>query len=311
MGFVSTDLVYGLKSGVQTGFMKEFAAWEGVWPAIATKVNSTKLSEDYSWLNAPPMMREMTDERLPKALVEQGFTLTNKDYESSLEVSMNVIADDQYGQVSVRVRDWARRSAQFLDKMAVQTLAAGNAATYGLCYDGQYFFDTDHIDPRSEYQTNQSNYASGGGSALSDTTIKTGITAMLNFKDDRGEPYPSNPDTLIVGPALEWTARELLETKKVGGTTSLPGTNVLTGRLKVIVSPYITSATAWFLLNTSGVMKPIIYQHREGPTITSYTPDGDRETRESFFRRRLYFGCFIRGAWGYGDWRTAYMSAGA
>ena len=87
----------------------------------------------------------------------------------------------------------------------------------------------------------------------------------------------------------------------------LPGDkNVMQGRLQLVVSHWLTDTNRWYVLDTTGVVKPLIWQLRDGPNLTHYIPKGQDETRESFMRKRLYFGADLRGEVAFADWRFAY-----
>lgn len=65
-----------------------------------------------------------------------------------------------------------------------------------------------------------------------------------------------------------------------------------------------TNAT-WYLLDTSRVLKPIIYQNRKNPELTAMTKLDD----ESVFMRNVYrWGAYKRGNSGYGFWQMAHAS---
>lgn len=65
------------------------------------------------------------------------------------------------------------------------------------------------------------------------------------------------------------------------------------------------SGDAWFLLDTSRVLKPLIYQERRKPEFTAMTKKDD----ESVFMSRLYrYGVDLRANGGYGFWQMGYGS---
>ena len=74
------------------------------FPLLCLEVPSDSDSEDYGWIGQNPALSEWIDERKPQGLLDYGFRLKNKDYESSISVNRNTIADDKLGQVTIRVR---------------------------------------------------------------------------------------------------------------------------------------------------------------------------------------------------------------
>ena len=62
------------------------------------------------------------------------------------------------------------------------------------------------------------------------------------------------------------------------------------------------SGTPWFLLDTSGVVKPIIFQERQKPQfVHKDRPEDDN----SFFNKEFVYGSESRCAVGYGFWQMA------
>jgi phage major head subunit gpT-like protein len=286
-----------LTPGLRTLFFEALAERkDDAYLQIATVIPSDKDQETYPWLGQSPAVREWVDERIPKSMAEQKYTIINKTWENSIEVQRTAIEDDQYGQIKIRVQQLAEKFAMHMNKTVFNLLRDG--AT-GLCYDGQYFFDTDHSDEGSASQDNHDT------TALSAASLKAAIAAMKGWVDPQGEYLGINPDTLVVGPDLEWTARELLESAVVVTTTSSPYKNVLQGQLKLIVTPHcqkVGSTDNWFVLDTSGVVKPIILQMRTPVEFQALEAD----SANGFYRDTYAYGGRARYAAGYGLWQKAY-----
>lgn len=128
-------------------------------------------------------------------------------------------------------------------------------------------------------------------------------TAMGSFKDDEGRPLNVTPNGLMVGVALRDVANTLytadrLEDGKV---------NLYKGLFKPIVSPRITSPTAWFLLDTTKPVKPFIYQERKSPVFVQQT---DPQADDVFNKKKFKFGTEARAASGYGFWQMIFGSTG-
>ena len=71
--------------------------------------------------------------------------------------------------------------------------------------------------------------------------------------------------------------------------------------------PELSSDTAWFLLDTTKAIKPIIFQEREKPTFVSLTDDANSNV---FINRTFLYGVETRCNTGYGFWQMAYGSTG-
>lgn len=132
---------------------------------------------------------------------------------------------------------------------------------------------------------------------------------MRRFKSDDGELAGINPTHLMVPSILEWKAKEILDPAFVGVTTD-PSKAVMKGLLKVIVNPYLTGAdtdAAYYVMDLSGAVKPIIYQNRKDLEFTALD---DPTSPEYFHRKKIFYGVDARFAFGYGDWRMMFKAKG-
>lgn len=108
---------------------------------IAMRVPSTGRSVDYKWLGTFPNMREWLGDRVIKDLSGFHYELLNKSYESTIEVDRDDIMDDQIGVYIPMIQGLAQAAKIHPDILAFALLKAGFSTK---CFDGQYFFDTDH-----------------------------------------------------------------------------------------------------------------------------------------------------------------------
>lgn len=313
MPLTRSDIPTLLTPGLKTLFFEALAERkDDAYLQIATVVDSDKDQETYPWLGRSPAVREWVDERIPKSLTEQKYTIVNKKWENSIEVDRTAIEDDQYGQIKIRVQQLAEKFALHMNKTVFNLLRDGGATGGGLCYDGQYFFDSDHSDEGSASQNN-SGTASGaiGTVALTALTLQAAITSMQGLSDPQGEYLDIVPDTLVVPPKLEFTAREILESdfgySAAMGSASTWTSNTMKGRLKLIVTPHCATTartSSWFVLDTSGVVKPIILQMRAPVEFQALEAD----SANGFYRDVYAYGGRARYAGGYGVWQKAYGS---
>lgn len=302
MGVTRGDIPYALTSGVRALFMQEMTEVPGLWPMFATAINSTKDKETYGWLNQISMPRLFEDERTPRGLTEQAFEVVNLKWENTLEISRDAFDDDQTGGLNIRVRDLARRAVQHIDKTVCEALEDGDENT---CYDGQYFFDTDHVDVGAEYTTDQSNKLS---LEFSEPNLETAINTMCGFKDDRGIPAGMNPTVIFSGPNLRFPILKVLKATNLAGGMDNDYNAVRDMNLTYVMMPWMRDTSRWGLLDTSGVVKPMLMQMRDGPEFSSLMPQNGMETYESFMRDRYLWGTRFRGAVVYGNWRMALAS---
>jgi phage major head subunit gpT-like protein len=287
-----------LEKGLRAELMAAYQAAEAFGPRVAMRIPSTAAQETYGWLGTPPAMREWTDERVPRGLLDHTFTIVNKDWEASLSISRNALEDDQTGQLALRVRDLGERAKRHPDELISSLLAAGET---GLCYDGSAFFSAGHSEGSSGTQSNSLTHdvatPSDPTAAEFAAAFRKARKAMRDFKDDRGSPFnPSLPGLVCMVPtSMESAAEETLRAAVVGGTT-----NPLAGAADLMVNPLLSAADRFYLLLTGRQTKPLIFQERRGVTAA-----GLRDGEDAFFRKHLHFGVDARYNVGYGLWQYA------
>ena len=184
---------------------------------IANMFNSDQSGETYAFLGQSPAMREWIGGRSAKGFSSNGLTILNKHYEATIEVQKKDLRRDKTGQIVARVQEFADRSITHWASL-LSTLLLNGAST--VCYDGQYYFDTDHSEGSSGSQSNSISVdisalpAAVHGAVTAPSveemqqSILAGIAQILSFKDDRGEPMNENATafTVIVPVGLYLTA---------------------------------------------------------------------------------------------------------
>lgn len=174
---------------------------------VSNAFGSDQASEAYNWIGQTPAMREWIGGRQPKGFTGQGVTIVNKHYESTLEIKRKDARRDKTGQIRARLGEWADRGTTHWASLVSALIVAGAAAT---CYDGQYFFDTDHVEGQSGAQSNKISVdistlpAAVHGAVAAPSveemqqSILAGIVQILSFVDDRGEPMNENAQEFVV-----------------------------------------------------------------------------------------------------------------
>jgi len=213
-----------LRTGFQTVFNGAFNGVEPKWSRVAMEVRSTTAKEVYPWLGAMPRMREWLGDRVIQNLKAHDFTIKNRSFELTVGVDRDDIEDDNTGMYAPMMAEMGRAAATHPDELMFALMTAGFET---VCYDGQYFFDTDHPVIQADGTTASVSNDGGGSSA------------------------------------------------------------------------------AWFLLDTSRMIKPFILQKRRAAEFTAL----DKPDDEGVFNRKEYvYG--VDGRWnaGYGLWQLAYGS---
>jgi len=298
MAVINTGL---LTKGLRSEFFNRFNNTTTYYQDLATRIPSTSDSETYRWLGTVPKMREWGTGRLAKGLRTESYSVENLKYEATIEVDRDEIADDQTGQIRVRVAELAQRAATHKDYLIAQLLINGETSGYN-SYDGVSFFNDAHVSGASGAQDNLLDYDAASPDAPTveefKGALKQAIAQMLSFKDDQGEPMLINASGLVcvVPPTMYFTALEALNATVVNNTS-----NVLEGAARVISLPWLTDASKWYLLKTDGVVRPFIFQDREPIEFGALAENSE----EGFKREKYLFGVRARYRMTYGYWQYA------
>ena len=131
----------GIYQSFSTVFNQAFDQAPSQYPLVAMEAPSSGRSVDYKWLGDFPTMKEWVGERQIKDLGAFHYEITNKPFESTIEVDRDDIDDDQIGVYTPMIQGLAQAAKSHPDILVWALLKAGFATP---CFDGQYFFDSDH-----------------------------------------------------------------------------------------------------------------------------------------------------------------------
>lgn len=130
-----------LFTGYKQIFQEAFEGTPSQWSEVAMEVPSSTSQEVYPWLGASTQFREWVGDRVIQNLKTHDFSIKNKSWESTIAVNRDQIEDDQFGVYRPMIGQMGQDARRHPDLLVFAALKAGDAQ---LCYDGQYFFDTDH-----------------------------------------------------------------------------------------------------------------------------------------------------------------------
>jgi len=150
---------------------------------IAMRVPSTTRTQEYGWLGQMPRVREWIGERVIQGLNTYGYSIRNRPFELTIGVDREDIEDDNIGIYTPLFTEMGRATATFPDELVWPLLSAGFVTA---CYDGQYFFDTDHpvLDANGQI-VSVSNFGGGSGPAWYLLDQSRGYKPMI-WQDRKG-----------------------------------------------------------------------------------------------------------------------------
>lgn len=253
--------------------------------AISNYFRSDQESETYAWLGQVPVMREWAGSRQAKGFTTNGLTIENKHYEATLEIDVADMRRDKTGQINVRIEELADRTNSHWAKLLSKLIMNGEST---VCYDGQYFFDTDHEEGKSGKQSNKIVYnAEKGETRLNEDLFRRaflkGIETILSMKDDQGEPMNENATKFVVMvPTNMWhIAKSAVAVPLAvgGGTNPLKVLDDLD--IMVVQNPRLNSWNNKIVVfRCDGSIKPFIRQEETEVQIQAIAEGSELEFKE-------------------------------
>lgn len=239
-------------------------------------------------------MPEIPYETIPAGLER---TYVHKEFAKGFTVERKFIDDEQYNVIEKMPKDLARAGRY---KVETDGASLFNNAFTNTGYDGKPLISAEHPLLNTTAETVHgtgkcSNLVTG---ALSDTTLKTALQLGRKQVDEAGKLIQFQFDTLIVPPALEYLAYELINSsQKVN--TDYNDVNSLKGRLKIVVLDFLTSDTAWFITDS---------KRHQLNWFWRVKPEFKRE--EDFDTLVHKYRGYMRYSYGYSDYRGIIGSTG-
>ncbi len=167
---ITSQRLKTLFTGFQAAFNEGFTGAPSQFEKIAMKTVSGTTEEKYGWIGRFPSIREWVGDRIVDGLSTHDFTIVNRDFESTIGVQRNDIEDDRIGMYAPIFRHFGSTVKEHPDHLVFELLARGFEEK---CYDGQFFFDTDHpVHDKDGAIQSVSNIQAGAGEPwyLIDTT---------------------------------------------------------------------------------------------------------------------------------------------
>ena len=289
---VDAATLKALSKSLSKVFIKGLDSVSGDWSKVATKIKSNALVQSYAWLGDTPKMREWIGDRVIKDLKAHGYTISKKDFESTIEVDRDDIEYDNIGAVKIRIKAMGVEAKTHYDELLFALVEANDT-----CYDGKKFFATDH--PIGGVA-----FSNLGTAALTQNSYLAGKAEMAGVVSDAGRPLRIKPTLLMVPPELEVAAKNILLKERLDNGQS----NITYKDVELFVNPYLTDAKAWYLFDTSKVIPALIIQENKPIKFTAMDSTTDENV---FMRKKFRYGTDSQDNAGYGLWQLAYKSTGA
>jgi len=290
-------------AGASAAFIASFRMYEqnDLFAEIGTIERTQKGEARIPVLWYPPRMREWVGERLIGSLDGGMHIIPTRTYEATVAVPRTAVEDDQYGAIERAARGLASEFFRFVHQSYIDILANGAALT---TFDGQPLL-TNNPATRGPNNVNLVQQP------LSLENLSAGIQAMGLYTEPDGRPLGMRPTHLLVGPANEFRAKNIVQSQQLiiaGSTDRVQGmANPWAGSLTVLVSSYITDGDWYLIAAGANEYRPAIMVERADVPVefaAHTSPD-----HESVFRRDSYeYGTRARVGFGAGAWYAVYAS---
>ena len=226
----------------------------------------------------------------------QGYdtTYSHVKYTKGFKITREMYDDDLYGIMSKRPAALGRSMRRTAENQAAAVFNNAFSTSY-LGADAKPLASTTH--PRPDGGSSQSN-ASSTGITLSETNLETGRLAMRNQKDDKGMKIDVNASDILVPIELEKTAHLIIDSTLRQGTADNDA-NFYKGKFNIIPWIYLSSTTAWFLLDKS--TNELNWFWRKKPEFKN---DDLFDTDVAVYKSAM------RLSRGWSDWRGVWASKG-
>jgi hypothetical protein len=311
----TSDFPYLFGDILDRQVLASYRAVDPVWKAFVkmSTVKDFKVSRRFAITGGDQYLAEVAEkgEYLASERTEAYYDLSVKKYGRQFDISWESLINDDLGALKDTPERFARAAVR-TEHRIVTGLYADNAALYVLA------------GPQANRVT----------TALTIGSLETGLQAMAGFRDANGEPIMNRAKFLVVPPALEMTARQILTsaTKMWLATTNVPATavpyptnNVVSQMgLTLVIDPYLpvidttgSGNTGWYLFADPADIAALEVAHllgHEVPEICMKASDkvsvgggavgpmdGDFATDNVFYRVRDVFGGTTL------DYRATYM----
>lgn len=283
------------------------AAW---FNELANKVTSDKDSEVYTWLGGAPRMTPWKGGRKPATLGQNEFRVPNLEFEASLEIPTRWLSRDHTGQIRMKVGEMGESAADHKFELISATI---NSAPSTVCYDGQYFFDTDHEEGESGSQSNIKSVdittVTAPTAAEMETAILSTIEMLYGLKDDRGRitnGSAKNFAVMVPLPFMRALAAALkAEVILEGGqarSANMSAVGSLMGiTIEGIVNPRLTWTDKFAVFRKDAAVKPFVWQVEEEPVTSVLAEGSDEEVKN----KRWLFAIDASYNTGLNQWRGA------
>lgn len=288
MPMVTGDFGKLLWPGLNAIYGHEYASHDQKWSQIFTTYKSRKAFEEDVGVTSFGLAA-VKDEAAPVTYdtERQGFVsrYTHIEYALGFVISRRLVEDDLYDVVGERrARGLAFSMNQTIETVAHNVLNRAFTSTYA-GGDGKEMLATNHPNVTGGTWANKLSTAAD----LSEAALEQACIDLMKFTNDRGLRINVMPRKLVIPVDLKFVAKRILESDRRADSANndLNALRQLGTFNEVVVTPYLTSAQAWYIL--TDVKDGLKHFERRAPDF-SMDKDFDTDNAKYKATRRDSFG---------------------
>jgi phage major head subunit gpT-like protein len=263
--------------GLFSMMLMKFKERPEVWRQIVNYRQSTKAFEESAYYTGFGYVPEKPEgQAIDYDEPIQGPTKrwTHKTYGLGFKVTEEMIEDDLYDVMNDMSSGLGVAARETKEVEVADVFNNGFGTSSHTTGEGKAVFTTDHTKLGSGTWQNEPINAVD----LTASSLQNGVEAFETITDDRSMQQVIRPTILLVAPANEWKARELLYTDKDPESANNTINAIRSRNLTLVVWYYLTDSDAWFLL---GENHGLIYFDRRA---VSFARDNDFDTGDAKFK---------------------------
>lgn len=234
-----------LAPGFRKIFMQEFEEYPSEYEQLFNINTSNRQYEDDSFVSGFGLIPKKSEGvEMDSDDILQGFSTryVHDTYALQYRITEEMIEDELYGIIKKLPAALGRSMRITIETDAANQLnRAFNSAYTGA--DGKPLCATDHPLLDGSTQKNMLSVPAD----LTAASLEQALLDIAATTDDRGLLMHLRPAKLVVPPALEWTARKLLNST-LDPDSANNAINPAKGALQLVVNHYLTDNDAWFIL---------------------------------------------------------------
>ena len=281
-------VVPGLFSLMQDSYKPRAGKEEWRQVVSAVKTSKRMYEESAYWGGLGNLSRKPEGEPIQYDEMVQGPTKrwTHTTYALGVRMTEELIEDSLYddiGEMETLSRELGSSARETLNVLVFDVYNNGTVTTNHTAADGLAIFSAAHTALRGGTWSNLLSPASD----LSATALQTALQNFETTKDDTGKYQNIRAKWILVHPANEWKARELLQSTYDPESPNNAVNTIRSRNLELVVTPYYTDNDAFTLIAeppaaNSGL---IAFMRRK----VTFAQDGDFQTGDALFKVTFRF----------------------